>query len=79
MKGDTIRTRCSKCNKYLFTEIEDDNVYHKLDDKENYIFDENKEEFICSECAKALELSLIEENFLLKRMEDKYDNTRISS
>ena len=62
MKGDTIRTRCSKCNKYLFTEIEDDNVYHKLDDKENYVFDEEKEKFICRECNAEYEKKYILDN-----------------
>ena len=50
MVGDIQKIQCSKCGKYLFTEMDTENGYKREDDKENYSYDETKDEFVCDEC-----------------------------
>ena len=42
--------RCDKCNKYLFTEIKENGKIKREKDKNNYVYDDIKDEFVCDEC-----------------------------
>lgn len=43
---------CEICGKYLFTEIEGHNKYRRINDNENYTYNEITGQFICNHCLK---------------------------
>lgn len=51
MAGNVQDICCIKCGKYLFTEMDTESGYKRENDKEDYIFDEIKDEFVCDECS----------------------------
>ena len=50
MVGDIQNVCCNMCGRYLFTEQDAENGYRRKNDKENYTYDDVRDEFVCDEC-----------------------------
>lgn len=50
MVGNKQDIYCSKCGKYLFTEIDTKDGCERENDNKNYIYDEIKDIFVCDKC-----------------------------
>ena len=45
-----VRWRITYGRRYLFTEQDTENGYRRKNDKENYTYDDVRDEFVCDEC-----------------------------
>ena len=79
MLGDVQKIHCCKCNKYLFTEMDTKNGYKRENDNEDYFYDEESDEFSCSNCYKIKikgDLGLKEFNSSMKELLEKLEKTK---